>query len=416
MKRKFILILLTSIFFLNACTQNKFSELKEGKWRGVFTIQGLETPFNFTVEDDTAGTIKVFLINGVERFALDSVRYERDSVIIPIDIYDAILIAKVKEDSLQGYFRKNQVAKRGIAFRAARNQAFRFEDTPAQANASSTNLTGKWSVVLTNSSGSSRYSVGKFAQVGHVVDGTLLTTTGDYRFLRGEIVGDSLKLSAFSGSNPTLLRTIILDSLHLRGEFISAGGITRFEAIKSDTAALPDPYSLTKLKEGVNQLSFSFPDINGKSVSLTDEKYKGKVVVVTILGSWCPNCLDEAAFLSPWYKTNHNRGVEIIGLSFERKDDFNFAKDRLSKLVKRFDIQYDLLFAGLADKAVAAEKLPALSEVLSFPTTIIIGKDGAVRKIHTGFSGPATGADYQEFIEHFNRDIDEALNEKINGI
>lgn len=416
MKTTIITILLLSITLFTTCTQNKISELKEGKWRGVFNFQGAEAPFNFTVEDDTIGTIKVFLTNGSERFVLDSVRYERDSVIIPIEVYDALLIAKIDEDSLHGYFRKNQSAKQGIAFHAARNQDFRFKQTTSPVLEPNINVTGKWSVTLTSSNGSSRYSVGKFEQAGNLVNGTLLTSTGDYRFLNGVVDGDSLKLSAFSGSNPTLLRTLVIDSLHLKGEFLSPGGITQFVAVKSDTAALPDPYSLTTLKDGFSKLSFSFPNLSGDSVSLEDEKYKGKVVVVTILGSWCPNCLDETAFLSPWYKANQKRGIEIIGLSFERKDDFYFAKTRLEKLVKRFDIQYDLLFAGLADKSKAAEKLPALSQVLSFPTTIIIGKDGTVRKIHTGFSGPATGSHYQEFIEHFNRDIDEALSEKISGI
>ena len=99
------------------------------------------------------------------------------------------------------------------------------------------------------------------------------------------------------------------------------------EAVKSDTAKLPDPYSLTYLNEGYDKLSFAFPDLNGKTVSLENDKYKGKVVVVTIQGTWCPNCVDEAAFLSPWYKANKDKGVEIIGLSFERKDDLNFARD-----------------------------------------------------------------------------------------
>jgi len=134
------------------------------------------------------------------------------------------------------------------------------------------------------------------------------------------------------------------------------------------------------------------------------------------MGSWCPNCVDEAAFLAPWYKENKARGVEIVALSFERKDDLDFARTRISKFVKRFDIAYDILFAGLADKSQASEKLPALNRVLSFPTTILIDRKGNVRKIHTGFSGPATGEYYQEFIRHFNEDVTTLLNEGENAI
>ena len=190
----------------------------------------------------------------------------------------------------------------------------------------------------------------------------------------------------------------------------------KFVAVKSDTAQLPDPYALTYLKAGYDKLEFTFPNLSGKPVSLQDEKFKNKVVVVTIMGSWCPNCVDEAAFLAPWYKENKVRGIEVVALSFERKDDLDFARERINKFIKRFDIEYEILFAGLADKTQASEKLPALNRVLSFPTTIIIDRQGKVKKIHTGFSGPATGEYYQEFIRHFNEDVTALLAIDENAI
>lgn len=392
-----------------ACKSKEITELQLGKWRGEFALPGGRSPFNFIVEDDTAGTVRVNLTNGEERFRLDSVRYEKDSVIIPVEVYDALLIAKVSGDSLHGYFRKNQLKRKGIPFKAARNQEYRF-DVLDKSNKQLNKADGTWSVFLTSES-NKRYTVGKFKQAGQQVTGTFLTTTGDYRYFDGVLDGDSLKLSAFSGSNPYLIKAKFLDSLHLTGDFFSSSGLTKLEAIKSDTAKLPDPYSLTYLKKGVDKFSFTFPDLEGKSVSLDDPKYKGKAVVVTILGSWCPNCLDEAAFLSPWYKENKQRGVEIIGLSFERKDDLSFAKPRIEKFIKRFDIRYDILFAGLADKKIASDKLPAINALLSFPTTIFINREGKVTKIHTGFSGPATGEYYQQFIKEFNEDVNEALGE-----
>jgi len=168
----------------------------------------------------------------------------------------------------------------------------------------------------------------------------------------------------------------------------------------------------SKLKEGLSTISFSFPNLDNVPVSLDDPKYKGKVVIVSILGSWCPNCLDETAFLAPWYKENKDRGIEIIGLAFERKNDFNFAKRTLTRLKERFDIRYELLFAGLASTEAASKALPALSGVAAFPSTIFIDKKGNVRKIHTGFSGPATGKFYQEFKDEFNGFINELVAEK----
>lgn len=381
--------------------------LTKGNYRGEFKSPGGPIPFNFTVEDDTTGVVKVFLVNAEEKTALDSVYYDRDSVVITNDIYDAILVARIDGDTLSGYFRKNQQKKQGLPFVAVKGDASRFKT----ANQNSTLVNGKWSVTLTNEKNESRYSVGLLKQQGNQISGTILTTTGDYRYLQGVVDGDSVKLSGFGGSNPSLLLAKVQDSLHLTGDFISPGGKTKFVAVRSDTAKLPDAYSLTYLKPGYEKLAFSFPDISGKKVSLEDDKYKGKVVVVTIQGTWCPNCVDEAAFLSPWYKKNKERGVEVIGLSFERKDDLSFAKERISKFIKHFDVRYDILFAGLADKEQAATKLPALNAVLSFPTTIFIDRQGKVRKIHTGFTGPATGEHYDQFIVDFNKDIDLLLNE-----
>ena len=177
-------------------------------------------------------------------------------------------------------------------------------------------------------------------------------------------------------------------------------------------AALADPYSFSKLKEGYSSIDFTFPNPDNVPVSLSDPKYKGKVVIVTILGSWCPNCLDEAAFLAPWYIRNKDRGVEIIGLAFERKNDFEFAKRTLTRLKSRFDIRYELLFAGLAGTESASKALPALTGISAFPSSIFIDKKGNVRKVHSGFSGPATGKYYQEFQAEFNALVDELLAEK----
>jgi hypothetical protein len=57
------------------------------------------------------------------------------------------------------------------------------------------------------------------------------------------------------------------------------------------------------------------------------------------------------------------------------------------------------------------ESLPMLNNFLAFPTTIIIDRKGNVRRIHTGFSGPATGVHFTEFKKEFELFIDTLLNE-----
>jgi len=374
---------------------------ENGNWRGIFKLANeQEAPFNFELQGKTA-----YLLNGSERFELKGITQTKDSLFIPVDIYDAVIAAKIiNPNTLSGFFKKFNTAKpdKGIEFTAEYGKKYRFFETPGAASVS---LQGNWDVVIGESTNK---IVGVFEQFGSKLTGTFLTTTGDYRYYEGSVQGNDFYLSAFSGSGVSLIKGKVTGD-DLSAEMISIRGSQPIKGVRNDKAELPDAYTLTTIKEGTD-FDFTFPDaFTGKPVSLKDPKYKGKAVLVTILGSWCPNCLDEAAFLAPWYKANRKRGVEIIGLSFERKDDPKYAKERLEVLKKRFGIEYDLLFAGLADKDVASKALPALSAVLSFPTTILVDKDGKVSKIHTGYTGPATGKYYEEFVKEFNKDIDEVL-------
>ncbi len=174
---------------------------------------------------------------------------------------------------------------------------------------------------------------------------------------------------------------------------------------------LPDANSLTYLKEGYEQIDFSFPDLDGNLTSLKDEKYKDKIVILQIFGTWCPNCMDETRFLSEWYNKNRSQGVEIIGLAYEIKPEFEYARDRVLTMKEKLDVPYDFLIAGTSSTQSASESLPMLNKVMSFPTSIIIDKKGKVRRIHTGFSGPATGVYYEEFVDDFNQFMQELINE-----
>jgi len=177
-------------------------------------------------------------------------------------------------------------------------------------------------------------------------------------------------------------------------------------------ATLPDANKLTFLKEGFHKINFKFPDLNGKMVSLTDKKYQNKELILQIFGTWCPNCMDETNFYSQWYKKNKDKNVAIIGLAFEAKPDFNYAKARVENMKKRLNVTYDFLIAGTYKNNGASKALPMLNHVMSFPTSIIIDKKGIVRKIHTGFSGPATGKYYENFKIEFNNFINKLLAEK----
>jgi thiol-disulfide isomerase/thioredoxin len=144
---------------------------------------------------------------------------------------------------------------------------------------------------------------------------------------------------------------------------------------------------------------------------LHDERFRDKVLVVTLGGSWCPNCHDEAMFLVPFYKEYRARGVEIIALMFERHGEFELAAQAVRGYRKDLGIEFPTLIAGVSDTEEASKALPTLSGVYGYPTTLVIDRTGAVRDTHVGFSGPATGRHYDEYVAEFRALIDELLSE-----
>ena len=401
------------LFFISgiitSCQPAK-TPLKEGLWRGVFILPQNEIPFVFEVKGKNADSTSVFLINGSDRFQLNKILYSNDSVSIPIDLYSSVLKGKLTENNFDGLLLKVGTDKpvAGVPFKAVFGEFPRF---PQSSEAPSVSLAGTWDVNIISADDTEK-TVGNFDQKGSFLTGSILTTTGDYRFFEGAVDGKKFSLSAFGGSTPYLVKGEFMNDSTFTGQFITPRLISKIEGKRNPKAALPDPYTATPLKKGYTSLEFSFPNLDGKEVSLSDPVYKGKVVIVTILGSWCPNCLDENAFLSAWYKANHERGVEIIGLGFERKNDFESAKKSLTNLKTRLAIPYEILFAGQSGTANASNALPALNGITAFPTTIFIDRKGNVRKVHTGFSGPATGKFYDEFKTEFNGLIDQLLAEQ----
>lgn len=176
---------------------------------------------------------------------------------------------------------------------------------------------------------------------------------------------------------------------------------------------LPDANTLTFLKEGYDTIDFSFTDKNGNIISLSDERFKNKVVLVQIMGTWCPNCLDETKFYANYYKNNPDTKLEIVALAFEYVKTEGAALKNIKRLKGNTSITYPVLLAqyGSSSKVKADEKLPMLNHVLSYSITIFIDKTGTVRKIHTGFNGPATGDKFTEFKTEFKSFVNTLLNE-----
>ncbi|SEJ02357.1 Peroxiredoxin [Dyadobacter koreensis] len=388
---------------------------KQGIWRGEFVISETHIPFNFEYNAKDKEHPVLTLLNGSRRDDFKVTKLSGDSIFVKMNTYDAALVANVESDGkITGEYRSLVPGFRGssLPFSAEYGKDYRFVEK-GKEQPTKHNLSGKWDLQVL-SKAKMPDNVALLKQEGNKLTGVIMSTVGDSRELEGVVQGDEFVLSHFSGPNPRVYKGKINDDGSISG--VISSGIydnTKFEGSKNEQAALPDPYKLTHLKEGYSKLDFTLPDLNGNPVSLSDDKYKGKVVIVEIVGTWCPNCTDQTAFLSPWFKANKARGVEAIAIGFEQKDDLEYAKYTLGTLKKKYGIEYDILFGGIADKKVASDKLPALNRMMAFPTTILIDRKGDVRQIHTGYTGEVTGQYFKDYVAKWNKDLDELLAEPV---
>lgn len=404
----------TSAAFVAALFQISVAQTKiqTGVWRGVLkTASANEIPFNFDVTT-TGNSQQLYIINSTERFKVTDVKTKGDSILIKMPLFDSEFKLVRKGKQLVGQYIKHLGEKDvPMDFVATPGQKWRFFENPAKADK---NVSGRWSAIIGEGDGRDT-TVGEFKQTGQKVTGTFLTTTGDYRFLEGTVNGDSLYLSCFDGGHAFLFKANIADNNTITGGQFYSGltGKIAWTAVRDENAKLPDAYSLTALKPGYKKIDFTFKDLSGKPVSLSDARFKNKVVILQIMGSWCPNCMDETAYMVNYYKKYHSRGVEVVGLAYERTKDFAKSQKAVTQIKNRFNVQYPLLITGYtSNKEETAKSLHALTKVVGFPTTIIIDKTGDVRKIHTGFNGPGTGKHYTEFIAEFEKLTDDLLAEK----
>ena len=400
------LVIIFSAFLLFSCTNNQTKVLQKGTYRAVLIAQdNQEMPFTFEVINSE----KINIYNAKEIIEVDEISYSNDSVRIQVPVYEGYIVAKIEENKLNGSFIKESV-DRIVPFKAYLSNK-RFSNNKKAAK----NITGNWETVFSPNSDKDKYiAKGIFKQVANKVTGTFRTTTGDYRYLEGIVVGDSLKLSTFDGAHAFLFTAKITDST-LIGNFYSGNHWKEpFIAKLNNNYKLPNEDNLTYIKKGYDKFAFSFPDENRKMVSLSDKRFQNKVVLVQIMGTWCPNCLDESKYYVNYLKEHPNTDIEIVALAFEVAKTKEIAFERIRRLRNRIEITYPVLlaqFGNLADKKLAQEKLPMLNHILSYPTTVFIDKKGEVRKIHTGFNGPATGKKYIDFKRDFKQFINTLLKE-----
>jgi peroxiredoxin len=384
--------------------------LQPGYWQASIALPGaeIETGIELSRDDEI---YSASLINGQERVRIDEVTFVNGELRLRFPAFNNVIQATLTDNRLDGTLT--------LMKRFGDTQVMTFSAVPgnppsAEGNESPNHdMSGRWAVRFHEPDGSDNPAIGEFAQRGSRLFGTFLTPNADHRYLAGHIRGDQFHLSTFDGAHAFVFSgEISADGAIANADFWSGTNWhQKWSADRNELAALPDAFSRTYLKPGYERFEFSFPDQDGKPVSFSDEKYAGKVVLVTIAGTWCPNCNDEARFLAPFYQEHRDQGLEVVALMFEHFDRFEAAAAQVRAFREKFGLEYDTLIAGTSDKEEASAALPQLNAVLAYPTTIFIGRGGRVRHIHTGFSGPGTGEHYLELQDRFEELVDGLLDE-----
>jgi len=385
--------------------------LHSGRWRAFLQLdETTKLPFNFEVVPSEQS---LYIINGDERIEIKDITYENNADIsIKLPYFNSEIRGKYTHKRIVGkWYNYAKGENYSIPIYATQGDSSRFytgvvDEIPQVA--------GRWEVVFMSDDKKHKTdAIATFSQEGTKVYGTFLTPTGDYRYLEGDVSETELMLSCFDGAHAFLFTAEIGQHDDMKGHFYSGSHWHEtWLAFRNDTITLPDPNTLTKLNNPDDKISFSFPNLLGEEVSLNNDDYDDKVVMIQIMGSWCPNCLDESRLYADLYGQYHEQGLEIIALAYEMSPDLARSAPILNRYIKQLNIPYTVLLAGEASKQKASESLPMLNKIISFPTTIFIDRQGKVRKIHTGFSGPAT-TNYAEFVQDTKAFIEGLLSEQL---
>ena len=348
------------------------------------------------------------IICGKETIPVDHVERDGERLVLSFPHYDSKIEATLNKESkaFVGKWKKTIGRDKFCVMNFSAKPATEAGDANSAKLSPDPRISGRWQVQFASSKDP---AVGIFAVEAKtgVATGTFLTTTGDYRFLGGQVSGNQMILSCFDGAHAFLFKATISRNGIMSGMFWSRDSWKeKWTAVRYPGAKLPNAFRLTKRRQEVLLASMRFPDLDGKMRSLTEKEFVGeKGTLIYVFGSWCPNCHDAGKFISQLQKKYADRGIKVIGIAFELTGDQKRDAKQVRTYLKKNKADFPVLLVGTSDKKAASEKFTIIDRIRSYPTTIFVNQDGEVTAIHTGFSGPATGAEHERLQDSFHRHI-----------
>ncbi|MBD3615971.1 MAG: TlpA family protein disulfide reductase [Gracilimonas sp.] len=393
------------VLFLVAQSTAMAQSPREGSWKGVIVYSNAEIPFTFeVVYPENAGAPILTFINGKDRASLEAIQ-RNDSLIIPMFAFDITLSMAIGEKKMQGELVKHY-SNKSYSFEAEYGLPrydIEEENDPVQ-------IGSKWSMKVNVGTQNEYPAVALFEQDGNKVTGTIMTEVSDYRFFEGKIEGNEIEMSTFDGVHSFLFKGT-RENGKWKGELVLDDGYSRkWEAEYDENASLTDPFEVVDL-EG-KQVKPDFEKLTALSgEGIIADSYKGKVLIIQIMGTWCSNSQDQTRYLTDWYEENRDRGVEILAVNYEANYSPEYGQSRIKTYKERLGIHYPMILGGELNKKLAADAFPFIDRIMAFPTLVFVGKEGYARYVHSYFTGPATVEYYEGFKRRFNTIVDELTSE-----
>lgn len=397
--------ILTLILLLQFSIYGVQAQIASGKWDAALHLDANTTlPLRLEVKKG-ADEYEFTIVNAEERIALKNVSQKGDTITLLFPDFNSALKFKISKKKFQGHW---------INYNRGNNYQIPFSaELAGNKNQSKNNsdFNGKWKTIFDVNTPDSSLSIGVFQQKNNKITGTFLTETGDFGFLEGEVKGNKMYLSCLDGSHAFLF-TGELNNGKIKGKFHSGTHYAvNIQAEKDEKFELKNPEKITYLTSD-EALKFEMKDLNGDVYSYPNPQVKDKVVIIQIMGTWCPNCLDETNFLKKMYEKYHDQGLEIIAIGYETPNTFEGQVQKIQLLKDRHELDFQFLVGGKADKKLVSQQFWMLNSISSFPTSIFIDRDGNISKIHTGFNGPGTGEIYNTFVKETDALILKLLNQR----
>ena len=401
-----VLSAIVCITALASCTTktNYVKNITESTWvLNLHLSDSIDMPIEMKISEQAKS---IYILNGDEKISCGVRQLKNDSMQFLLPVFNQFFKGVFTSDtSIIGTWTNLAKAKDYTIPFTAIKKAF-------PKNTSNHILKGKWQAEFSPATADAFKAIGEFKTANNRTYGTFITETGDFRFLQGYITDNKLTLACLDGAHTFLFTADVKNDSTLTNGLFYSGKLyqTNWYAQKDSSANLRNPYEISKI-DTTMPFTFKATTLDSLPYVFTVDSVKNNITIVQVLGSWCPNCMDESTYYQTLLNQYGSDNFQVIGVAFENGKGHKEYVENIQRFKADLNLDYPIVYAGKASKKMASEVFPMLNEVISFPTSFILNKEGKVVAVHTGFYGPGTGDYFYQYQDKTEKLLEKLLAE-----